>query len=374
MAQQTVYPNGTADVTVPYGSKIAIACYGSDQCQIFYGTGPNNFPQTFYLQQTLASAEVTLGTFATVQDVRIEAGAGEVYYNVGASPTISKPTGVVEASTDPMAINGLDSTTGNGGAISLTSGSAVADDVSGAVTIGSYAGGASAAATAGGASGDVILQSGAGGANTGGATGEAGGAGGDLTLRTGAGGATNSTGAHDGGAGGDVALTAGSGGNASAGTGDGGAGGTVTITAGTGGTSAGGTAGADGVIVTKSILLVNQGTPAAKTTSATLTAAEILTGIITLNQGGGAATAQQLPLATAMDTALPDSAAGDSFDFSVINISTNAAEDGSVTTNTGWTLVGNMDVASNAAATDKSAGRFRARKTGAGAWSLYRLS
>jgi hypothetical protein len=99
-----------------------------------------------------------------------------------------------------------------------------------------------------------------------------------------------------------------------------------------------------------------------------------LTGIITLNQGAGASTAQQLPLATAMDTALPDSAAGDAFDFSVINISTNAAEDGSVTTNTGWTLVGNMDVASNAAATDKSAGRFRARKTAAGAWSLYRLS
>lgn len=374
MAQQTVYPNGTADVTVPQGQYIAIANYGSDPCQIYYGTGPNNFPQVFYLQQTLSSAEVTLGTFATVQDVRIEAGAGEVYYNVGASPTISNPAGVIEASTDPFEINGLDSTSGNGGTVTITSGTAVADDVSGDVTIASGAGAASAAATAGGASGAVTVQSGAGGANTGGATGEEGGAGGDLTVRTGAGGATNSTGAHDGGAGGDLALTAGNGGNASAGTGDGGAGGTVTITAGTGGTSAGGSAGADGVIVTKSIMLVNQGAPAAKTTSATLTAAEVLTGIITLNQGGGATTAQQLPLATAMDAALPDSVAGDSFDFSVINISTNAAEDGSVTTNTGWTLVGNMDVASNAAAGDKSAGRFRARKTGAGAWSLYRLS
>lgn len=120
--------------------------------------------------------------------------------------------------------------------------------------------------------------------------------------------------------------------------------------------------------------LLPQAAPTAKTVSATLTAAEVLVGIITVNQGAGAASAQQLPLAADMDTALPHAVDGTAFDFSVINISTVAAEDASVTTNTGWTLVGNMDVASNAAATDKSAGRFRARKTGAGAWVLYRLS
>ncbi|MDB4278432.1 hypothetical protein N9917_02380 [Deltaproteobacteria bacterium] len=117
-----------------------------------------------------------------------------------------------------------------------------------------------------------------------------------------------------------------------------------------------------------------QGAPTAATVTATLTAAEVLAGIITVDQGGSAATAQTLPLATAMDTALPSAEAGFSFDFSVINISTDAAEDCTMTTNTGWTLVGAMIVASNAAATDKSAGLFRARKTAAGAWSLYRLS
>lgn len=124
---------------------------------------------------------------------------------------------------------------------------------------------------------------------------------------------------------------------------------------------------------TQGLAIINQGAPTAATTSATLTAAEVIAGIITVNQGGSAASAQQLPLATAMDTALPDFGANDSFDFSVINISTDAAEDASITTNTGWTLVGNMDVASNAAATDKSAGHFRARKTAAGAWTLYRM-
>ena len=117
-----------------------------------------------------------------------------------------------------------------------------------------------------------------------------------------------------------------------------------------------------------------QGDPTAATVSATLTAAEILAGIITVNQGASGASAQTLPLATALDAALPDSNAGYAFDFAVTNISTDAAEDCTMTTNTGWTLVGAMVVASNAAATDKSAGLFRARKTAAGAWSLYRLS
>lgn len=117
-----------------------------------------------------------------------------------------------------------------------------------------------------------------------------------------------------------------------------------------------------------------QGAQTAKTVSATLTAAEILTGLITVNQGAAGASVQTLPTAAAMDTALPDFSADMSFDFSLINISTVAAEDASIATNTGWTLVGNMDVASNAAATDKSAGRFRARKTAEGAWTLYRLS
>lgn len=120
-------------------------------------------------------------------------------------------------------------------------------------------------------------------------------------------------------------------------------------------------------------LLQTQGNVTAKTVSATLTGAELLTGIITVAQGGGAASALQLPLATALDTAV-SSAANDYFDFSLINISTVAAETASITTNTGWTLVGNMLLAANTAVTDNSQGRFRARKTGTGAWTLYRIS
>ena len=61
------------------------------------------------------------------------------------------------------------------------------------------------------------------------------------------------------------------------------------------------------------------------------------------------------------------------FDFSLVNISTNAAEDADILTNTGWTLVGSMAVQSNDAITSKSVGRFSARRTAANTFTLYRI-
>lgn len=117
-----------------------------------------------------------------------------------------------------------------------------------------------------------------------------------------------------------------------------------------------------------------QATPTAKTTDSTMTAAEILAGIVTVNQGAGATSAQQLPTVADLETALTGEATNDAFDFSVINISTVDAEDASVTTNTGWTLVGSMDIpAYSAAGSLNSSALFRARKTGASAWTLYRI-
>lgn len=120
-----------------------------------------------------------------------------------------------------------------------------------------------------------------------------------------------------------------------------------------------------------------QPTPTAKTTSTTLTAAELLTGIITGNQGAAGAAAYTLPLATDLETALialyPGLQNNDSFDISFINISTNAAEVITVTTNTGWTLVGDMTLAANATG-DQSGGLFRARRTSATTYVLYRVA
>jgi len=130
-----------------------------------------------------------------------------------------------------------------------------------------------------------------------------------------------------------------------------------------------------GAVLIRSFAMEYQGAQTAKTVSATLTAAELATQIITVNQGGGATSALQLPVATDLDALIPVSAANDAFEFSVINISTTDAEDASVTTNTGWTLVGNMDIhAYSAAGSLNSSARFLARKTGTGAWTLYRIA
>jgi hypothetical protein len=55
-----------------------------------------------------------------------------------------------------------------------------------------------------------------------------------------------------------------------------------------------------------------------------------------------------------------------SFDFSLVNIGgTNTV---SLAVGTGWTLVGTVTVAANVSST------WRARKTGDGAWTAYRLA
>jgi hypothetical protein len=112
---------------------------------------------------------------------------------------------------------------------------------------------------------------------------------------------------------------------------------------------------------------LKQGAPAAQDTAATLTPANLAAAIITSNPAG--AINLQLPLATAMDTAFAPAGVNDALDFYVISIagSTNLP---TITTNTGWTLVGGMTFSAVAG----NAGKFRARKTGAGAWVLYRLS
>lgn len=129
---------------------------------------------------------------------------------------------------------------------------------------------------------------------------------------------------------------------------------------------------------TRATGIFKQVAPAAKTTATTLTAAELLSGLLTANQGGAAAANYTLPLATALETALlvtnPGLANDDAFDFTLLNISTVAAEDITVATNTGWTLVGKMTVESNAAVTDNSFGIFRARRTAANTYTLYRVA
>jgi hypothetical protein len=321
----------------------------TDEVEVRRSSGGRHFrfraPLSSLIPTTLSQ------TFATVTADAIAAGDA----SLGITGLAAAQGGAV------LATGGTSSTGANaGGAVSAVGGTPGATGVGGAVALTGGAGGATS-----GAGGAATLTGGAGtaGNSAGGVATVTGGAG----QGTAAGGVASLVGGASGaGATGNGAAARVTGGAAASTDGNGGS---VVLTPG----ALAGT-GAAGNVISRGVLLVSQGAPAAKTVSATLTAAEVLTGIITVNEGAAGASALTLPLATAMDTALPDSAAGDAFDFSVINISTVGAEDATVTTNTGWTLVGEMTVESNDSDRAASSGRFRARKTGTGAWTMYRLA
>lgn len=108
-----------------------------------------------------------------------------------------------------------------------------------------------------------------------------------------------------------------------------------------------------------------QGAPTALTAAATATAAQLANGLFTFNGTAGNLT---LPTVADLEAGMPSATrANMAFDFYVINID-GGTDDITVATATGWTLVGTMAV------TENTSGHFRARKTGDGTWTCYRIS
>lgn len=109
------------------------------------------------------------------------------------------------------------------------------------------------------------------------------------------------------------------------------------------------------------VQIATQVAPVAYTDTAVLVASDLTNGLITFNNA--ADKNLQLPLASAVDTLVSSAKVNSSFLFSVIALGAGGA---TLTTNTGWTLVGVAKVtASN---------RYLARKTGDGTWSLYQVA
>ena len=119
-------------------------------------------------------------------------------------------------------------------------------------------------------------------------------------------------------------------------------------------------------------------TVTAKTTDATLTAAEILGGILTVNQGAGATSTLTLPTGALMDAAFlaryPGAAVGDTFDFALINISTTDADDALLAVGDGFTIVGDASVpAKSATGSLNTSSLWRCRRAAADTWVAYRI-
>ena len=117
------------------------------------------------------------------------------------------------------------------------------------------------------------------------------------------------------------------------------------------------------------VVLGTQAAPASLTSTATLTIAQLVTGIVLGNPGSSAAT-YTLPTVALTEALLVNTKVDSSFDFSVINVDGSGSGIITLAVGTGWTLVGLATTAATAGTTH----RYRARKTGTGAWTLYTLA
>ena len=109
--------------------------------------------------------------------------------------------------------------------------------------------------------------------------------------------------------------------------------------------------------------MVIQGTPATATAAATLTVAQLLSGIIiTSNATPGT---QTLPTVALLEAVLTNGKVDSGFEVSFINTGGATL---TIAVGTGWTLVGTVTAATLTSAL------FRARKTGDGAYTLYRIA
>jgi hypothetical protein len=113
-------------------------------------------------------------------------------------------------------------------------------------------------------------------------------------------------------------------------------------------------------------LFFPQVAPLALTAAATASPAELVAGLFTFNGTAGNLT---LPTVALLEAAYPSMAdkVDSAFDFYVINIDAGT-DDVTVAVGTGWTLVGAGQVDNG------TSGHFRARKTGDGSWTCYRVS
>ena len=119
-----------------------------------------------------------------------------------------------------------------------------------------------------------------------------------------------------------------------------------------------------GAGATDEAIMFVQGAPTALTAATTATAAQLQNGLFTFDGTAGNLTLPTVALLEAdMSSAQKVNSA---FDFFVIN--TDGSDSVTLAVGTGWTIVG------AAAVTTATSAHFRARKTGDGSWTAYRIS
>lgn len=315
--------NGTKEITVPAGEKIAL--YGLAPSKLSKYVGYPNFPLTnVHVYTTVGGTEYLSAAFTAETVVKVEAGAMGCYYEVGAAPSIFEPSGNLSMSEVAATINGL--AAAQGGSVAVKGGTS------------------STSGNAGGAAGILGGQPGATGV------------GGAATVTGGAGGATS-------GKGGAATVTGG------AGTAGNGAGGSVILQPGAKHGS-----GLDGGVFNRGTYQFRK--QAAQIDKAdgnqSVTGAQLIGGICvhTVTTGRTLTT----PTGAQILAACPsDIAVGDSFDFTLITIGAGADDISTLTAGDGdVTIVGEPTVGPSGS-TFNCYGTFRFRYTGGNAFVAYRI-
>ena len=108
--------------------------------------------------------------------------------------------------------------------------------------------------------------------------------------------------------------------------------------------------------------------PQTATATATLTAAQVVGGMLLANPSTSAAT-YTLPTAALIDAAVPNATVGSTFDLSIVNIGTSS---GTVTLSMGTGITDGGNAAVAVAIT--SSALFRFRKTAEGAYTVYKIA
>jgi hypothetical protein len=118
-----------------------------------------------------------------------------------------------------------------------------------------------------------------------------------------------------------------------------------------------------GAGATDEAIMFVQGAPLALAAAATATAAQLQNGLFTFDGTAGNLT---LPTVALMEAGMPSAQKVNSaFDFFVINL--DASDAITLAVGTGWSIVG------VAAVSALTSAQFRARKTGDGTWTAYRI-
>lgn len=115
----------------------------------------------------------------------------------------------------------------------------------------------------------------------------------------------------------------------------------------------------------------NSSAPVSITASATLTSAQVLNGLILANSGvSSGAQTYVLPTVADFETAFPSATkVGATYTFRLVNLGTSTAT-AIISAGTGWTVSGSLTMTIPVA----TGAVLVARKSGAGAWTLYRVA